>query len=348
MSTDNNEKTALFVMAFLLAGVEKFIPAIPVLPWLKIGLFHAITMIWIYRFGILDALAFVFARQWVIMSFFGFSPLPFLLGTSGSAVSVIFGAALIKSGKFGIIAIGIFCAIIHNITQLFVLYAVMSGNFIWRWQLPIMLVVSLFTGTITGFLAYKIDKIPIDFRSKKDYNNYDFKSGFNIFGILPFLLALITTCIFENYVFYAVLFLSILGISRKINCEILSFPKFFARYGIFLFALYLSSLFSQKIQFHEIRFWTNPLLSVSKISLWFLLTPFFQKLGFYKLFYAVLLKIFPRKFSQTLSAAAIMPQIFPNVLQEIPLFVKSFFKSPKSAAQILVKKSQEILSDWEK
>ena len=348
MSTDNNEKTTLFVMAFLLAGVEKFIPVIPILPWLKIGLFHSITMIWIYKFGLLDALAFVFVRQWVIMSFFGFSPLPFLLGTSGAVFSVIFGAALIKSNKFGIIAIGIFCAIIHNITQLFVLYAVMSGNFVWQWQLPIMLVASLFTGAVTGLLAYKINKTPIDFCNKKDYDDRDFKNSFNIFGILSFLLALIATCIFENYVFYAVLFLLILVISRKINCEIPSFSQFFARYGIFLFALYLSSLFSQKIQLYHIRFWTNPLIFVSKISLWFLFAPFFQKFGFYRLFYAILLKIFPKKFSQTLSVGAIMPQIFPNVLQEIPLFIKSFFKSPKNAAEILVKKSQEILSDWEK
>jgi heptaprenyl diphosphate synthase len=327
MLTDKrSEKIVLFTMAFFLAGIERFIPVIPVLPWLKIGLFHAIVMVWIYRFGIFDALAFVFIRQWVIMSFFGFSFLPFLLGTSGTIASVLLGGLLIRSKKFGVVSLGVFSAIIHNITQLFVLYFVMSGNFVWQWQLPIMFVVSLFTGTLTGFLAYKINKITLNFAAERDFENHEkIEKKRNSFGIILLLLVIVATVIFENYIFYISLLLLILIISRP------SFPGFFKSYGIFLFALYLSSF---------------SLLSVLKISIWFLLTPFFQSFGFYRLFYAALLKIFPQKFSQTLSIGAIMPQIFPKILQEIPLLVKSVFENPKNTVNILLRKSQKVLADW--
>ena len=331
MLTDRqNEKTALFVIAFFLSGIEKFIPLIPVLPWLKIGFFHAVVMVWIYRFGLVDALAFIFIRQWVVMSFFGFSFLPFLLATSGTVVSVIFGYNLIKSKKFGIIAIGIFCAMIHNITQLLVLYLVMSGNFVWQWQLPIMLIVSLFTGTVTGLLAYKINQISFDFGEIKNYGeNYEKKA--NIFGISTLVFVIIITCIFENYIFYAVLFVMIFIASKFVNGKYLNIFDFVKRYWIFIIALYFSS---------------TPIY-IAKISLWFLLTPFFQKFGFYRVFYKLLLFIFPQKFSQTLSIGTIMPQIFPNVLEEIPQLVKSIFKNPKNITDILVKKTKKILTEWE-
>jgi hypothetical protein len=335
MLTENqNEKITLFVMAFLFAGIERFIPVIPVLPWLKIGFFHAIVMVWIYRFGFLDALVFIFIRQWVFMSFFGFSLLPFLLGTGATVISVSFGATLIKSGKFGIIVTGIFCAFIHNITQLSILYILMKGNFIWHWQLPFIMAVSLFTGAVTGFLAYKISKTSFNFYINKNFEKYEFQNEYNIFGILTVLFVIVLSCIFENYFFYAGLFLLILLASLKTDCKLLSVSLFLRRYGIFLFVLYLSSHFS--------------LLSVSKVSLWFLLTPFFQKFGFYRLFYALVLKLFPQKHSQTLSIGVIMPQIFPSILEEIPHLVKNIFKNPENIMDILLKKSQKILSEWEK
>ena len=325
MSTQNeSSKVLLFVIAFMLSGIEKFVPVIPILPWLKVGLFHAVVMVWIYRFGLLDALAFILIRQWVILSFFGFSFLPFILGTSATLVSVLLGAVLIKSGKFGMIIIGIFCAVVHNITQLSVLYLIMGGNFVWQWQLSIMTAVSLFTGAITGILAYKINKISFDFNSKKTFENTKIESGYNILGIILLLFIITTTVIFENYIFYAILCLLILVISRP------SLIKFIKRYGIFLFALYFSSTF----------------ISVVKITIWFLLTPFFQRFGFYRLFYGLLLKIFPQKFSQTLSIGAVMPQIFPNILEETPVLVKSVFKNPKNIMNILAEKSQKILLNW--
>ena len=336
-----NEKAALFVMAFLLAGIERFFPVIPVLPWLKIGLFHAVVMVWIYRYGLIDALAFVFIRQWVIMAFFGFAILPFVLGTSGTVVSVILGAALIKSRKFGAIAIGIFCAIIHNIVQLFVLYHIMGGNFVWQWQLPIMLAVSLFTGAITGFLAVKINGI--SFENTDENVRAGFKpaptntASYNIFGIAALVLVITATFIFENYIFYVAIFLAGLIASKFINCRLLGAVEFVKRYGIFIVALFISSAFYN---------YQGALHHTAKISLWFFLTPFFQKSGFYQLFYGALTKIFPQKYSETLSIGAIMPQVFPSVLEEIPSIIKSVFKKPKSAAEILAKKTGDLLAQW--
>jgi heptaprenyl diphosphate synthase len=323
----NTEKTILFVIAFLLAGIERFIPVFPLLPWLKIGLFHAITLIWIVRFGIFDALAFIFVRQWVIAAFFGFSLLPFVLGTTGSVMAVILGGILIKSQKFSIIAAAVFSALVHNITQLFVLFLIMSGNLVWQWQLPVMAVVSIFTGTVTGFLAFEINKISFQFCEIKN-SEEKIETKADYFAIFTLISVIILTVIFENYWFYSALFLIICAISKP---NLFDFVK---RYWIFIFALYISSSFS--------------LMQVSKISIWFLLTPFFQKSGFFTLFYELLLKIFPKKCSETLAVGAVMPQIFPQILEELPNIVKIVFKNPKNVSQILIEKSRKILLEWKK
>jgi len=335
------EKTILFILAFLLSGAERFIPVFPLLPWLKIGLFHAITLIWIVRFGIFDALAFIFVRQWVIAAFFGFSLIPFVLGTAGSISAVILGGILLKSHKFGIIAVAIFSALVHNITQLFVLYFMMSGNFVWQWQLPIMAVVSVFTGAITGFLAWEINKLDINGRiiSATMPNNV-VADIIRPFSTITLISTIMFTAIFENYWFYLIVFSIIYVISKP---NLFGFVK---RYGIFIFALYISVLFSQKIEFSNADFWIFPLMQVAKISIWFLLTPLIQKSGFFNLFYKLLLKIFPQKCSETLAVGAVMPQIFPQILEELPGIVKVIFKKPKNAVKILIEKSQKVLADW--
>ena len=325
--THSAEKTLLFILAFLLAGIERFIPVFPLLPWLKIGLFHAITLVWISRFGVADALAFVFVRQWVVAAFFGFSLLPFVLGTAGSVAAVILGGLLLKTHKFGIIAVAVFSALVHNITQLFVLFLMMGGNFIWQWQMPIMAVASLFTGTITGVLAFEINKIKFQFFKIKNHE-ITHETQKNYLMIFALISVIISIAIFENYWFYLVLFLVICAISKP------NFIVFFKRYGIFIFALYISSAFS--------------FMQVSKVSLWFLLTPLIQASGFFTLFYGALLKIFPKKCSETLAVGAVMPQIFPQILEELPSIVKVVFKNPRKIMRLLVEKSQKILLDWEK
>jgi hypothetical protein len=179
-------------------------------------------------------------------------------------------------------------------------------------------------------LAYKINQISFDFGEIKNYEeNYEKKA--NIFGILSLVFVIIITCIFEYYIFYAVLFVMILIASKFVNGKCLNIFDFVKRYWIFIIALCFSS---------------TPIY-IAKISLWFLLTPFFQKFGFYRVFYKLLLFVFPQKFSQTLSIGTIMPQIFPNVLEEIPQLVKSVLKNPKNITDILVRKTKKILKEWE-
>jgi uncharacterized membrane protein len=346
-TNNRNEKTALFIIAFLFAGIEKFIPVFPFLPWLKIGLFHVITLIWLARFGILDTLAFIFIRQWVIMVFFGFSFMPFILGTGGSVASVILGGVLIKSKRFGIIAVAVFSALINNITQLLMLFFMMNGNFAWQWQLSVMTIVSVFTGTVTGFLAFQINNISFSFPFSENKNS-DFDFPINIFAIFLLISVIFTSCVFENYIFYIILFLFIILVSKILNCKIFNVSDFIKKYGIFILALYFSSLFSQKTEFSSINFWLSPILHLTKISLWFMLAPFFQKSGFFGFFYKILLKIFPQRCSQTLAIGTIMPQIFPNILEKIPQTVKTVFKNPRNIIEILTTHTREILSKWEK
>ena len=66
-------KTALLLVAITINTLELFLPRIPFLPWVKPGLANCVTILWIIRYGAIDALFFSFLRIWMVGFYVGFS-----------------------------------------------------------------------------------------------------------------------------------------------------------------------------------------------------------------------------------------------------------------------------------
>lgn len=150
-------KAGLLLTAIGLNALEFFIPRIPFLPWLKPGLANVVTIIWILRFGTMDALVFSLLRVWIVGFYFGFSFITLSLSFSGGIVStLVMGIAWSLLGKrnlTGLVGLGIIGAFSHNAGQIAMVYVMMAHDVHLFYQVPFMLVASVLFGGFTGLLA---------------------------------------------------------------------------------------------------------------------------------------------------------------------------------------------------
>ena len=150
-------KTIFILLSVSVSIFEFFIPRIPLMPWLKIGLTNSITLLWIICFGFRDTIFFLFIRLWIISLYFGFSLITLILGFSGACASCLMMAVLWRlGGKYkiiGCIGISIGGAVAHNMTQLVIVYYMLAHNAYIFYQIPVMLGASIVFGTGIGILA---------------------------------------------------------------------------------------------------------------------------------------------------------------------------------------------------
>ena len=155
--SDCPDKAIWVLLAVSISAAEFFFPRIPLFPWLKPGIANCVTFIWIIEFGAVDALLFFFVRTWIVGFYFGFSFLTIALSLSGGVIATIAMAlcwnAFGKKGILGAIGISIIGAVFHNFGQLVAVYFLMAKNIHLFYQIPVMLIASVFFGSVTGLLA---------------------------------------------------------------------------------------------------------------------------------------------------------------------------------------------------
>jgi len=155
--TSGQYKAIWILLAVAISAAESFFPRIPLFPWLKPGLANCVTLIWIIEFGAVDALLFFFIRSWIVGFYFGFSFLTIMVSLSGGVIATIaMGICWNVAGKRGVlgaIGISIIGALMHNFGQLVAVYFLMVNNIHLFYQVPVMLIASVFFGGLTGLLA---------------------------------------------------------------------------------------------------------------------------------------------------------------------------------------------------
>jgi len=151
------DKTVLLLFAVALNALEFFIPRLPFFPWLKPGLANIVTIIWIVRYGTIDALVFSLVRSWIAGCYFGFSLVSLSLSLSGGVLSTLVMGALWSAfgrrGTMGCIGIGVAGALFHNLGQLFAVYAFLTSNSRIFYQFPVMALASVVFGGCVGALV---------------------------------------------------------------------------------------------------------------------------------------------------------------------------------------------------
>ena len=143
----------LVTNAILISFLELFIPVPIPVPGVKLGLANIITIIAIVFLNFKDVLFIVTVRSLVIALLTrGVFMLAFSL--SGGILSAIAMTILYKkfSNVFSIKGISILGAIIHNTTQVTVA-ALLLGQIVVMYYLPVLLVSAVITGFITGSIA---------------------------------------------------------------------------------------------------------------------------------------------------------------------------------------------------
>lgn len=157
----------LTTLGFCLSYIESFIPLnllIPV-PGIRLGLANIVTLFALQKLNTKYAFAIMFLRCILQNILFG-SASAFLFSLCGGILSLLIMACLNKFDEkyFSIFGISIAGACCHNIGQ--ILIAIIYFNSIsFIFYLPILLILSIPTGFLTGFVANivvnKLSKINI-------------------------------------------------------------------------------------------------------------------------------------------------------------------------------------------
>lgn len=151
--------TAIALTVFL---VEAQIPPVVPIPGIKLGLANIVTVFAVFVLGAKDAALILAARIFLGAVFSGnFSTVFYSAGGGAAAILVTIGLKYVLSVKQIWIA-GTLGAIAHSIGQMCVAVA-LTGTPSLLLYLPVMIVISIFTGTFTGlcgqFLTNRGDKL---------------------------------------------------------------------------------------------------------------------------------------------------------------------------------------------
>ena len=143
----------LTAMALALSYLENFFPlslAIPV-PGIKLGLANIVTVFALYALGPTQAMMILVARCFLGAVFAG-NMNALIFSALGGVTAMLMMILLSRFGKLSVYGVSIGGAAAHNCGQ--VAAAILTlGNSAPLYYLPILLGVSLFTGTLTGVIA---------------------------------------------------------------------------------------------------------------------------------------------------------------------------------------------------
>ena len=142
----------LIALSLLLSFIESQLPpAFISVPGVKLGLANIITLLTLYMYGSLPAVTVVFCRC-LLASFFGGGFSAFLFSVTGGLISVAVMIFLKKRKHLSVYGVSVGGAAAHGIGQIIVA-SVMFLSFSVYLYLPLLLISSLVTGTITALLA---------------------------------------------------------------------------------------------------------------------------------------------------------------------------------------------------
>ena len=143
----------LTALALGLSTLENLFPVSLVvpLPGIKLGLANIVTVFALYRLGDIPALAILIARC-LLGAMFAGNASALLFSLMGGALAMLTMIVLRRVRGLSVYGVSIAGAAAHNIGQICAAMVVLGGTAVLGY-LPVLLGVSLITGTLTGFVA---------------------------------------------------------------------------------------------------------------------------------------------------------------------------------------------------
>lgn len=357
-------KAVWLLLAIALNALELFLPRIPFLPWLKPGLANCITVIWIIRYGVKDAILFTLLRSWISGFYFGFSLLTLALSLSGGIVATaamgIAWNVLGKRGMLGTVGLSITGALFHNSAQLIVVYFLLTHNASVFYQFPFMGVASIVFGTFAGLIVPQIwnvlnhMELPEVNRSfSGNQNRITSKNILQCSAVVLFCLSLFAVSDVIVMSITALTFTVMVSAIRR-SWKVIAYPLKFWPLFLFILSMYLFFSYGKKlpvVSFLTYEGLNIAVLQILRVWIWieagFLLTQF----RFHATFFSALGILF-RNHQATLVAGILALESFPVLLS----FAKSkesisglnFLKAPSEAITGYLKRIQLFISNkWE-
>ncbi len=145
----------LLAVSIVLNVIESLYLNILPIPGSKIGFANIVTLVVIYLYGVKEGVALTVLRIILVSIITGkFLGPVFYLGLGGAALSIIAMALLKKADFFGIVGVSVLGSVSHAIGQIIVGIFVLGSSAIMYW-LPVMLLVSVPAGVLTGLISTK-------------------------------------------------------------------------------------------------------------------------------------------------------------------------------------------------
>ncbi len=141
--------SSLIALSIVLGILESFIPLFSI-PGIKLGLANIVIVTTLYIYGLKEAVLVSILRILfisVLRTGFGLN-LYFSLG--GSILS-LFGMFIAKKINFSIIGVSIIGSTCHILGQITIAIILLNTNL--TYYLPLMIVLSIITGTIIGYIS---------------------------------------------------------------------------------------------------------------------------------------------------------------------------------------------------
>lgn len=162
----NNSKTGqltlcaiLISMALVLSYVERFLPlqmVIP-LPGIKLGLANIVTLMALFFLGTKSAFTILVIRC-ILGAVFGGGISGLAFSITGGLLAMTTMSFFWNSKRISIYGVSVLGAAAHNIGQILVAVFLMKSGYVTGY-LPYLLLVSIFTGLITGTICAGVFRI---------------------------------------------------------------------------------------------------------------------------------------------------------------------------------------------
>ncbi|MDO5576824.1 MAG: Gx transporter family protein, partial [Fibrobacter sp.] len=321
-------KTIWLLVAIALNALELFIPRIPFLPWLKPGIANAVTIIWIIRFGVKDAVLYTILRSWISSFYFGLSFLTIILSISGGVLATLaMGGAwkwLGKKGLLGTTGMGIIGALFHNVGQLVTVYFVLTRNTSVFYQFPFMCAASVVFGGVAGgiimpILWHVINDRPLSHALSLPVSaTLDKYTAVHVAVSLFVLVGCVSLFMVSDFfvLLTLALVLSVVGAVLKKDIKTVLYPLRLWPIFLFIMLIYLGFSYGKRIEFLPFLTYEGVSVTVSQILrvwTWVMCGLILKKFRFNEIVYSFLKKIYPSHI-ETLLSGLLALEYFPEVI----------------------------------
>lgn len=250
-SSDTAKIACLLGLAISANLLELILPRIPLFPWLRLGLANAFLIAMVVLYSTKAALRFAVLRTLVSGLISGTPITSFLFSAAGGIFACLLMSLAWKGfgqkGWLGLAGLGMLGAIAHNLAQILVAYGLFVQHSAFLWQIPVVIFVSIVTGTIVGLIAgqvidvfqtHQVPSFPYE-HSKSSFGKRDFCGLFIFIGMI---VAIFFVKSWQAMGIFYLLILTFLVISKA---RILHVAKVLQRFwGILFWIFFINALFT--------------------------------------------------------------------------------------------------------